>query len=377
MQLVGGLAAGVAFVYTAAAAILVRRGPPAPRQKPRPQPPVTILKPLCGQEQGLEDCLRSFCTQDYPQYQIVFGVADANDPALTVVERLQATFDSPMIDVVVDPTQHGSNRKVSNLLNMLPRAAHDTLIVADSDIRVDSDYLERIIATLNTHPRAVVTCAYRAFPGPSIWSRLGALFVNGWFLPSVLISQRLGQTSFGFGSTLAFNRSMLDSAGGFQAVADELADDHALTERVAQETGESAVLSDYVVETVADEPTLSAMLAHETRWMRTIRLLASRRYCLTILSFGLPVTCIAIGLGYTSPVVWALVTLTAVSRIDLHRTQAHRLGHSPWRDLWLLPVRGVLNGFVWLCGFGRRAVDWRGRQYAVDSTGTLQHNPRD
>lgn len=377
LQSLGVLAAGVAAIYAVAAAAAMRIGPWRKRAYAHRRQPVTILKPLCGLEPGLETCLRSFCTQDYPAYQIVFGVADANDPVLTVARRLQDEFDTLSIDVVVDPTPHGSNRKVSNLINMLPFAAFETLVVADSDILVGTDYLDRVVTTLGTQPGGLVTCAYRARPGESVWSRLAALFVNEWFLPSVLISQRLGYTGFGFGSTLALTRQTLAAAGGFQAVANELADDHALTARVRMATNQPVVLSDYIVTTLTNDATFGTMLAHETRWMRTIRLITPQSYFLTGFSFGLPVACAAIVLGYNSPLVWVLVGVALAARLDLHRTQSRHFERSMWRDIALLPLRGALNALIWALGFGRKSVQWRGHRYAVDSRGTLQHTPRE
>lgn len=375
LRVVGTLAAAIAAIYGVAFAAAVRAGPRRSRVDRRRHPPVTILKPLCGSESALEACLRSFCTQKYPDYQVIFGVAEADDPALDVARRLQTEFDNPAIDIVVDPAPHGSNRKISNVINMFRQARFDTIVLADSDIRVDTAYLERVVTTLNAHPDAVVTCAYRAQPGPSVWSRLGALFVNEWFLPLVLISQRLGYSSFGFGATLALTRDTLERAGGFEGVADNLADDYALVENVQAVTGQPAVLSDYIVDTITHEPSFKSMLAQETRWMRTIRLLTPLSYFFTGFSFGLPAACAAIILGYDSPLVWALVALAVVAHLDIHRTQARKLGWAIWRDLWLLPLRGVVNALVWARGFTHRSILWRGHHYSTDSTGRLKHGP--
>ena len=139
--------------------------------------PVTVLKPLCGAEPGLYDHLRSFCQQDHPDYQIVFGVRDPTDPALAVVERLVAEYPSLPIDVVVNPQQHGSNCKISNLINMVARARHDVLAMADSDTFVGPDYLTIVTAPLLDHNVGLVTCIYRGVPTQGIWSRLGAMYI--------------------------------------------------------------------------------------------------------------------------------------------------------------------------------------------------------
>ena len=155
-------------------------------------PPVTVLKPLCGAEPGLHQHLRSFCRQDYPQFQIVFGVRDAADPALAAVRRLMAEFPAQPIDVVIDPQQYGSNAKVSNLINMIARARHDVLVMADSDTCVAPDYLAAVTAPLQDRNVGLVTCLYRGVPTRQLWSRLGAMYINDWYAPSVLLAWLFG-----------------------------------------------------------------------------------------------------------------------------------------------------------------------------------------
>jgi ceramide glucosyltransferase len=180
-----GVAASYAVLVLVAALLWRRRA--SPGNLPA-LPPVTVLKPLCAAEPGLYENLRSFCEQDYPEFQIVFGVCDATDPALQVVERLRAEFPSLPIDLVIDPAQHGSNRKVSNLLNMLGSARHDILAMADSDTRVGRDYLASVTAPLRDPEVGLVTCLFHDLPTPQIWSRLGAMYVNEWYMPSVVLA---------------------------------------------------------------------------------------------------------------------------------------------------------------------------------------------
>ena len=154
--------------------------------------PVTVLKPLCGAEPETYDSLRSFCDQAYPEYQIVFGVSDSNDPAVGIVERLQREFPQANLQIAIDRRQHGSSRKVSNLINMMPLARYDMLVLSDSDIRVGRDYLARIVAPLQDRGVGIVTCAYRGVPRAGLWSQLGALFINDWFIPSVRVAAYRG-----------------------------------------------------------------------------------------------------------------------------------------------------------------------------------------
>src|SRR3569833_476071 len=180
-ELIGVLGlVGVASGYGAIAALAVlffaisrrRRLPPNPNQQP-----VTVLKPLCGAEPGLNENLRSFCQQDYPGILIVFGVQDANDPALAVVARLRREFPTLSTEVVISGLQHGSNRKISSLIIMLPYAKHNLLMIADSDALVDPDYLSSMVASLSDPTVGLVTCIYRGVPASRVWSRLGAMYV--------------------------------------------------------------------------------------------------------------------------------------------------------------------------------------------------------
>src|SRR5690242_6692637 len=176
---IGLISLGVACGYAVLALLAVLAWKARTGSKPTMKlPPVTVLKPLCGAEPGLYENLRSFCEQDYPEFQIVFGVRDPDDPALRVVERLVAEFPKLPIDVVIDPRQHGGNRKVSSLINMLGQARHDVLLIADSDAFAGPDYLATVTAPLLDRKVGLVTCLYHGEPTGRIWSRLGAMYVN-------------------------------------------------------------------------------------------------------------------------------------------------------------------------------------------------------
>jgi len=234
---------------------------------PSKLPPVTVLKPLCGAEPGLYENLRSFCAQDYPEYQIVFGVRDPADPALRVVERLIAELPSVAIDVVIDSRQHGNNRKISSLVNMLSRARHEVLAIADSDAFVGRDYLRAVTASLLDPKVGLVTCIYHGVPTLQLWSRLGAMYVNEWYMPSVLLAWLFGHESYVSGQTMCLRRSTLQAIGGLRAIADHLADDYRLGELV-RGLGLRIALSPYLLKAEHHEPTLDLLTRHELRWMR-------------------------------------------------------------------------------------------------------------
>jgi ceramide glucosyltransferase len=174
----------MAYSVTALLAMRLRRGA-AQTGRPVSLPAVTVLKPLCGAEHNLYGCLRSFCNQMYPRFQLIFGVREADDPAVAVVRRLQREFQALDLQIAVNPAQHGSSGKVSNLINMMPLARYDYLVIADSDVRVAPDYLARVIPPLLDTAVGIVTCPYRGCPRRGAWSVLGSAFINDWFMPSV------------------------------------------------------------------------------------------------------------------------------------------------------------------------------------------------
>jgi ceramide glucosyltransferase len=338
-------------------------------------PPVTVLKPLCGAEPGLYENLRSFCQQDYPEFQIVFGVRDRDDPALAVVTRLLAEFPSLAISVVVDPRQHGTNRKVSSLINMLARARHDVLVMADSDAYVGSDYLKSVTAPLLDRKVGLVTCIYHGEPTARIWSRLGAMYVNEWYMPSVLLARLFGHEGYASGQTLCIRRETLQGIGGLRAIADDLADDYRLGELV-RGLGLRIVLSPYLLKAEHHEPTLDLLVQHEVRWMRTLRVLRPRSFSLIFFGFSLPLAVLGLLLcsmgSMPSMLVWTLFEVTVLSRVALHF--AHRLrGDRPLlADFWLLPARDLLLCWVWWRTFFTSRITWRGSEFDVDAHGIMR-----
>ncbi|HEY6482615.1 MAG TPA: bacteriohopanetetrol glucosamine biosynthesis glycosyltransferase HpnI [Steroidobacteraceae bacterium] len=337
--------------------------------------PVTILKPLCGAEPGLYRNLRSFCAQDYALFQVVFGVRDPTDPALAVVQQLQQEFPNLPIEVVIDSRQHGTNRKVSTLINMLQRARHDLLVIADSDACVARDYLGSVIAPLADPKVGLVTCLYRGVPTRSIWSRLGAMYINEWYIPSVLVAWLFGHRSYVSGQTLCMRRDTLKAIGGLQAIADYLADDYQLGELV-RAAGQRIVLSPYLLQAEHDEARFELLAQHELRWMRTIAVLRPRSFRFLFFTFSLPMAILgaacAIAAGFQPAAAWSLLEVTLVVRILLHLVYRLRDGGLLLADLWLLPLRDLLLCWVWVRSFSTSTVLWRGNEFAVGPDGILR-----
>jgi ceramide glucosyltransferase len=339
------------------------------------RPPVTILKPLCGAEPGLYEHLRTFCRQQYPDYQIVFGVRDTNDPACAVVERLIAEFPSLPIDFVVDPNLHGNNYKTSNLMNMLPHARHDFLVMADSDASVGPDYLVAVTAPLRDPGVGLVTCLYHGVPTPLIWSRLGAMYINEWYMPAILLAWLFGHQGYTSGQTLCVRRDTLLLIGGLEAVESQLAEDYRLGQLV-RDLGLRIVLSRYMVEGEHHEANLDSLSRHELRWMRTIRIMRPRSFRFIFISFNLPVAAIGLAVwsvaSSVSMLAWALFGVTVIARLGLHFMHRLRDARSVLADVWLLPVREVLICWVWIRSFLSSRVTWRGNEFAVDTAGFLR-----
>jgi ceramide glucosyltransferase len=334
---------------------------------PQSLPPVSILKPLKGTDPDIYESFRSHCQQDYPEYEIIFGVSDPADPAVASVEKLQREFPQRSIRLLVCPNTLGANVKVSNLEQMMQLSRHDRLIVNDSDIRVERDYLRRVIAPLADEQVGMVTCLYRGVPAPTLGSQLESLGISTDFCAGVLVAQQIeGGLRFGLGSTLAFRRKDLDHIGGFRSIVDFLADDYELGRRIA-DLGLKVVLSDVVVETHVPAYHVSGFLAHQLRWARGVRDARLAGYIGLASTFGLLWALLNITAAHAAS--WSWVVLAAV--FALRVAVAVAVGKSVLQDprvsaqLWLLPLRDLLAVFVWIASFAGHTVVWRGEEFAL------------
>jgi ceramide glucosyltransferase len=356
----------MAYGLAAWLAMLMRIRPAA--RKLQAFPPVTIFKPLCGAEAETYECLRSFCDQDYPDFEVVFGVADLSDPVVEIVERLKREFPQRRLELVVDRRQHGSSRKVSNLVNMMPVAHHEFFVISDSDVQVRSDYLAKVVAPLLDAEVGIVTCPYRGIPRPGLWSLLGAQFINEWFMPSVRVAALSGSRSFAFGVTIAISRRTLARIGGFMAVANQLADDYRLGE-LTRRLGLKTVLSEVEVETRVIEGNFAALVRHELRWLRTIRTVQPMGYIFSFVTFGVPVALVGTLLTGAAPAAVAMLFVTAAARILLHLDA--RSDDALLRQLCVLPIRDLLNVSLWSWSFVTRRVHWRDDYLRVNRDGSV------
>jgi ceramide glucosyltransferase len=362
-------------VMAALASVLAaaRSQRPAPRSAAA-LPAVTVLKPLCGNEPDLYERLRSICAQDYPQFQIIFGLHGPADSALPVARRVQQQYPALNIECVVDPTRHGVNAKVSNLLNMLPHAKHDLLVIADSDIAVTPDFLSRVLAPLADPAVGLVTCGYAGSARPGWWSALGAQFINAWFMPSVYFAAMFGSQWFVSGATIALRRDLLARCGGLKVLADQLAEDFQLGAQVRR-LGLRVVLSDLRVQTLVDEPTLAALCQHCLRWLRTIKAVRQWAYVGCLVTFSLPLAALGAMLTRFQPHALDLLAITVASRLVLHFAGQRAGGRDPWWQVGLIPLHDALLLGLWIWGYGGREVSWRQERFGIGPHGSLYRVP--
>lgn len=330
-------------------------------------PAVSILKPLKGTDPEMYESFRSHCLQDYPEYEIVFGISDPADPAVASVTQLKREFPNQPIQLVVCPKILGPNVKVSNLEQMVQIARYEYLIVNDSDIRVEPDYLRRVVAPLDDKDVGMVTCLYRGIASATLGSRLEALGISTDFCPGVIAARLLeGGLSFGLGSTLAFRRRELNEIAGFQAIVDFLADDYELGHRIAG-LGKRIVLSDAAVETHLPAYEFSAFLAHQLRWARGVRDSRLGGYIGLASTFGLMWALLNLLLAQAAYWSWIVLGCVLLLRILV----ALAVGKSVLRDnqlfkqLWLFPLRDLIAVGVWIVSFWGHTVTWRGDEFEL------------
>jgi len=332
-------------------------------------PPVTVLKPLHGAEPHLYENLVSFCRQTHPQFQIIFGVRRSHDPAIEIVHRLQAEFPDLDLTLVLDPAIHGTNYKVSNLINMLAAAKHEIFVIADSDMAVPPDYLAILATALKDPEIGLVTCLYAGHPLEGVWSKLGAAHINHGFFPSVLVGRLVNGRAGCFGATIALRRADLEAIGGLPTLKNHLADDYFLGAKV-QALGKSLRLTGMVVADHVFEPTLKKLFLHELRWARTIRSIAPLDYAGTLVTH--PLAWSLISLAFSFGDLWAIgLCAAALSvRIMTVRVFDHTLG-TPRTPTYLIPIRDMLSFVVLAAAYSGRSVSWRDRWFRVDANGQL------
>jgi ceramide glucosyltransferase len=326
---------------------------------------ISILKPVYGRDPGFYQAIRSHALQKYPEFEILFGVHALDDPATAEIQRLINEFPSLPIRLIVSSSKT-PNRKVGTLLDLAREACYPLLIVNDSDITVPAGYLKDVTAPLSDASIGLVTCLYRA-EGDDWPSRFEALAVATDFAPSTLVAPWVGVSEFGLGSTLAFRKADLERIGGFQAIADYLADDYQLGRKL-HSLGLCNVISEVVVSTWLSAESWSTAWRHQLRWARTIRLSRGGGYA------GLPVT---------FATLWALLAAVyglwpaALGLLAIRMAMALVCGGvvlgsaAVWKYFYLIPLRDLWGVAVWAVSLFGNTVEWRGRRLRLDREGRI------
>jgi ceramide glucosyltransferase len=326
--------------------------------------PVSILKPLAGLDLDLESNLRTFFHQDYPEYEILFAVRSADDPAALVAGRLQREYPQVPSRLVITGEPPYPNAKVFSLDRMMSAAAHDLLVMSDSDIRVTPNLLRTVATEFQDARLGVATCPYRAVPGESFWSQLEATGMNTDFWANALVARMLEGVRFAVGPTIVARRRVLQALGGFDRFKDYLAEDFVMG-KFAAEAGYGVILSSYVVEHHIGSATLLQNIAHRLRWARSTRRSRPAGYIGQLFTMPLP---LALLLCVVNPHWWPLLVLTCLLRALAAYVVSSRVLQAsiPW---FLLPIEDVTAFIFWIVGFFGNTIVWRGRHYRLKPDG--------
>ncbi|HEX7389524.1 MAG TPA: bacteriohopanetetrol glucosamine biosynthesis glycosyltransferase HpnI [Acidiphilium sp.] len=349
-----------------------------PRQAVLPDlaaPPISILKPLHGADPLLEIALESFFLLDAPKFQLVFGAEDPADPALAIVEKLRHRYPHVDTAVVSGPTSPGRNRKIANLIAMLPAARHELLAISDADMHVPPDFLTAVHTALTERNAGLATSLYTGLPAsPALPARLGAMQINHAFLPGAVLARRLGRQDC-LGATMALSRTMLKRIGGFETLLDHLADDNVLGQKV-RAAGASVALAPVIPATTVTETGFRALIRHELRWARTIRALIPGAYWGVALQFPLFWAVIALLLAGLAPWAWIALGVAGLIRYAIANRLERRLGLNrvaPSAQAlaktaapWLFLLRDGLSAAIFLTSFWSDTVEWRGQTLRAD-----------
>lgn len=343
-----------------------------PRSKPKKSgdpyaPAVSILKPLCGKDRFAYECIASQFVQDYPSFEIIFGVSDPNDLVVPVVHEVMQEAPEVQAKLIFCSERLGANRKISNLIQMLKHARNDVIVINDSDILTPRDYLLHVAAALDDSSVGMVTCLYSGIAGDNLGSRLEALGITSDFVPGVLCARFIeGGLRFALGSTLAFPRRTLDAIGGLESLADYLADDYQMGYR-ASLTGRRVELAACIVEHALPDYSFKAFLQHQLRWARAVRASRPAGYAGLIFTFAIPWSLLVLIAARGSLLAWTLLGCAiglryAIAFVTQRYVLLDRIGTA---NLWLLPIHDLVAPLVWIGSYMGRRIVWRGNKFEL------------
>ena len=362
------------LVYCVLIVVATRRFLSATLPAPGTNPPVSVLKPLCGHDDGLEENLRSFMVQDYPEYEVLFGVHRSDDSAVAVAEKIIAEFNGQISGrLIITGESPIPNAKAFSLNRMVREAHYDVLVMSDSDVRVTPSLLSHLAQELQDDHVGLISCPYRAVPGKSLWSRLEAIGMNTELLGGIMVARMIEGMRFALGCTVAVRRSVLEDMGGFGYLQEFLAEDFVIGQRAA-ELGHGVLFSSYVIEHRIGSQSMMHSLGHRMRWARSTRRSRPLGYWGQIFTYPLP---LAFLFCAAYPTAWPVLLLTLILRGSAAFATAGNIVHDPitQKEWWLLPVQDVIGFFVWISGFVGDKIVWRNRKCTVLRDGRLHVNP--
>jgi len=338
----------------------------------RSYPPVTVLKPVHGLEKHQKRNLRSTCLQDYPEYQVVFSVQDAQDPAIPLLMEIQKEFGTEHVTVAVENCRAGTNGKINNMIGGLKYARYEILVISDSDVFLKPDYLKTIVSPL-ADPKIGCTCTlYKAAAADRWFEKIELLSLNADFMANVLFAHVTGASRFCLGASAALHRSTLDRIGGFEALADYLVEDYEMGRRI-WDLGKKVEIIPYFVDTMVDLKRPSQWWNHQVYWDQNTRAARPYAFFATALVRSVPFSLLYAATQIFNPLGLGIMAGAIILRI---LSGAAVLGwglrdREGLRNLWLIAFRDISSLITWLLAFTKRTTIWRGTSFILTRDGRL------
>ena len=337
------------------------------RRLPEFAPPVSLLKPVHGVDFASRINFESFCVQNYPEYEILFCVNDVDDPAVPLLRQAIRDFPKCSIRILSNAPKVGSNQKVNNLILLAREAKHEIVVQSDGDVMVSPNYLKNVVAEFADPAVGVVSCFYRGVAEKNFWAEVEAVGAASDFFAGALVANLPGRVTFALGASVATTKTWLAKIGGYEALADLLADDYEIGNRV-HKAGGKVLLSREAVWTMYPVQTLRSFWQHQVRWARTVRLVRPASFFGLVVTHGLPWCLLAavvaptasIGAGFVA--AYLVLRLVMAWVVGVWGVQDEVL----LRKLWLVPVRDAIHFAVWVAGFTSNRVTWGGVEYAIE-----------
>ena len=338
-------------------------------------PPVSVLKPVHGLEPNLEENLESFFRQDFPEFELIFCARQASDPGLQMAQRLSLKYPGAKVRILTCGEPPWTNAKLFSLEKMWQEAAHDLLVISDSDVRVSPDYLREIIKPFANPKVGMTTCIYRGLPAGGFWTELEAFGYSVEMTSGVVVADMLEGMKFALGPTMVVRRECVEALGGFGFMADYCADDYILGNQVA-DSGREVVLSHHVIDHMVFHHSFVASMRHQVRWMRSTRFSRPKGHLGTVLTYAMPYGVLGAIAGLASghaPLGWALLGAAFLNRVIQSIAAGYYVAgdRKALTHAFLYPIRDLLGAFLWIGSYLSARIDWRGEDYRLSTGGLM------